>query len=52
VIVGQGPQFFADGNATNHLRLSFSYVPTEDIEEGIHRLGEAIADVAQRSNAK
>ncbi len=52
VIVGQGPQFFADGNATNHLRLSYSYVPTEDIEEGIHRLGEAMADVATRTAAK
>ncbi|MEX1103554.1 MAG: PLP-dependent aminotransferase family protein, partial [Dehalococcoidia bacterium] len=25
VIVGQGPQFFADGQATNHVRLAFSY---------------------------
>lgn len=49
VIVGQGPQFFADDAVTNHLRLSFSYVPIEDIEEGIHRLGEAIAAVAARA---
>jgi 2-aminoadipate transaminase len=46
VIVGQGPQFFADGRATNHIRLAFSYVAMEDIEEGIHRLGEAMAEVA------
>jgi 2-aminoadipate transaminase len=46
VIVGQGPQFFADGRATNHVRLAFSYVPMEDIEEGVHRLGEAMAEVA------
>jgi 2-aminoadipate transaminase len=46
VIVGQGPQFFADGRATNHLRLAFSYVPMEDIEEGVHRLSEAMAEVA------
>jgi DNA-binding transcriptional MocR family regulator len=52
VIVGQGPQFFADGQATNHLRLAFSYVAMEDIEEGIHRLGEAMAEVAARSGAK
>jgi 2-aminoadipate transaminase len=52
VIVGQGPQFFADGQATNHLRLAFSYVPIEDIEEGVHRLGEAMADVAARTTAK
>jgi len=52
VIVGQGPQFFADGKATNHVRLAFSYVAMEDIEEGIHRLGEAMAEVAARSSAK
>jgi 2-aminoadipate transaminase len=49
VIVGQGPQFFADGQATNHLRLAFSYVAMEEIEEGIQRLGEALAEVAARS---
>lgn len=52
VIVGQGPQFFADGVATNHLRLAFSYVSMEDIEEGIHRLGAAMAAVAAASAAK
>lgn len=52
VIVGQGPQFFADGQATNHLRLAFSYVAMEEIEEGIHRLGAAMAEVAARSTAK
>lgn len=52
VIVGQGPQFFADGRATNHVRLAFSYVAMEDIEEGIQRLGEAMADIAARNPAK
>lgn len=52
VIVGQGPQFFADGQATNHLRLAFSYVAMEDIEEGVHRLGEAMAEVAAKSAGK
>lgn len=52
VIVGQGPQFFADGKATNHIRLAFSYVAMEDIEEGIQRLGEAMAEVAGRSSVK
>lgn len=52
VMVGQGPQYFADQRATDHLRLAFSYVPMEDIEEGIHRLGEAMAEVAARSDAK
>lgn len=52
VIIGQGPQFFADGKATNHVRLAFSYVAMEDIEEGIHRLGEAMAEVSARSSAK
>ncbi|MCC7364424.1 MAG: PLP-dependent aminotransferase family protein [Dehalococcoidia bacterium] len=49
VVVGQGPQFFADGQATNHLRLAFSYVAMEDIEEGIQRIGEAMAEVAGRA---
>lgn len=52
VIVGQGPQFFADGMATNHIRLAFSYVAMEEIEEGIQRLGDAMAEVAGRSPAK
>ncbi len=52
VIVGQGPQFFADGQATNHLRLAFSYVAMEEIEEGIQRLGEAMAEVAERAGGK
>jgi 2-aminoadipate transaminase len=52
VLVGQGPQFFADNRATNHIRLAFSYVPFEEIEEGVQRLGEAMAEVAARSPAK
>jgi 2-aminoadipate transaminase len=52
VIVGQGPQFFADGQATNHLRLAFSYVAMEEIEEGVQRLGEAMAEVAERAGVK
>lgn len=52
VLVGQGPQFFADGSATNHVRIAFSYVPMEEIEEGMHRLGEAMAQVAAKGAAK
>ncbi len=52
VIVGAGPHFFADGAATQHLRLAFSYTPTEEIEEGVHRLGEALAEVASRTAVK
>jgi 2-aminoadipate transaminase len=37
---------------TNHIRLAFSYVAMEDIEEGIHRLGEAMAEVAACNAAK
>ncbi len=46
VIVGAGSQFFADGRATEHVRIAFSYVPFEEIEEGCHRLGEAMAELA------
>lgn len=52
VIVGGGPQFFADGKATNHLRLAFSYVPSEEIEEGIHLLSDAIKEIAGGAGAK
>ena len=52
VIIGQGPQFFADGRATNHVRLAFSYVAMEEIEEGIHRLGEAMGEVASSATSK
>ena len=52
VIVGAGPHFFADGAATQHLRLAFSYTPVEEIEEGVHRLGEAIREVAATSAIK
>ncbi len=52
VIVGGGPQFHADGNASNHLRLAFSYVPIEDIEQGVQLLGEAMSDVASAVGVK
>ena len=52
VIVGAGPHFFADGNVTQHLRLAFSYTPIEEIEEGIHRLGEALREVAGQTAIK
>lgn len=53
VIVGQGPQFFVDpATTTDHLRIAFSYVPYEDIEQGIQLLGEAMAEVAAASAPK
>ena len=52
VIIGAGPHFFADGNVTQHLRLAFSYTPMEEIEEGVHRLGEALREVAANSAVK
>ena len=52
VLIGAGPHFFADGNATQHLRVAFSYTPTEEIEEGVHRLGEALREVAASSAVK
>lgn len=45
-----GPPFFADGSGQRFLRLSFSFVPEAKIEEGIARLGRALAD-AQPPNA-
>ncbi len=52
VLIGAGPHFFADGNATQHLRVAFSYTPVEEIEEGVHRLGEALREVAAGSSIK
>ena len=40
-----GPAFFADGSGTNYLRLSFSFVAEDKIEEGIRRLSRALAPV-------
>jgi hypothetical protein len=40
-----GPPFFADGSGSNYLRLSFSFVAQDKIEEGIRRLGRALAPV-------
>ena len=40
-----GPSFFADGSGKNYLRLSFSFVAEDKIEEGIRRLSRAINSV-------
>jgi 2-aminoadipate transaminase len=52
VVVGGGSQFHADDATTNHLRLAFSYVAMEDIEQGIHLLGEAMQEVASAVGVK
>ena len=36
--------FFTDGSGANTLRLNFSHAGPDKIEEGIKRLGEAIAE--------
>ncbi len=38
-----GTAFYADGRGHDALRLNFSYCPTDVTEEGIHRLGNAMA---------
>jgi 2-aminoadipate transaminase len=37
-----GTPFFDDGAGREFMRLSFSYVPAEQIEEGVKRLGRAL----------
>ena len=37
-----GEVFFCDGKGQNTLRLNFSYVSDEDMDEGIKRLGNAV----------
>ena len=39
-----GQAFFADGSGSNSLRLSFSVLSQEEIEEGIRRLGALLND--------
>jgi 2-aminoadipate transaminase len=43
-----GPQCFASGKGEQYLRLSFSYVTPERIEEGMKRLGRAMAEARGR----
>jgi 2-aminoadipate transaminase len=38
-----GTAFYADGRGHDALRLTFSYCPTDMIDEGIRRLGKAMA---------
>ena len=37
-----GQEFFPDGSGKNTMRLNFSNASTENIEEGIRRLGEML----------
>ena len=41
-----GTAFYADGTGQNRMRLAFCYPTERDIEEGIRRLGELLADEA------
>lgn len=43
-----GAVFFVDGGGERTLRLSFSAVPAERIEEGIRRLAEAVREALRR----
>jgi GntR family transcriptional regulator/MocR family aminotransferase len=43
-----GGAFFVDGGGERTLRLSFSAVPGERIEEGVRRLAEVVKDGARR----
>jgi 2-aminoadipate transaminase len=38
-----GPPFFADGSGQRYLRLAYSFVPEEQIEEGVERLARAMS---------
>jgi 2-aminoadipate transaminase len=47
-----GDAFFADGGGERLLRLSFSGVPAGEMDEGVRRLGEAIAAGARQGAAR
>jgi hypothetical protein len=37
-----GASYFARGDGTRHLRLAFSFLPAEDLVEGVRRLCRTI----------
>ncbi|NLE74045.1 MAG: PLP-dependent aminotransferase family protein [Actinobacteria bacterium] len=47
----RGDAFFVDGQGTASMRLSFSYMKEELIEEGVKRLGRVIRDQLELSRA-
>ncbi len=47
-----GPQFFADGKLDEPRPAGLQLRAMEDIEEGIHRLGEAMSEVASAVGVK
>ncbi len=46
-----GRGFFADGSGQDQLRLCYSFPSPERIREGVHRLGELLADEIELSHA-
>lgn len=50
VLYTPGALFYADGGGRNHLRLSFSEIPLERIEEGVQRLAKTIGAAARHSH--
>ncbi len=47
----RGDAFFVDGQGTTSMRLNFSYMKEELIEEGVRRLGRVIRDQLELSRA-
>jgi 2-aminoadipate transaminase len=46
VAYGAGPAFYFDRSGKEHMRLSYSYVPDSQIEEGVRRLAGFLAENA------
>jgi 2-aminoadipate transaminase len=46
VAYGAGPAFYYDRSGKEHMRLSYSYVPDSQIEEGVRRLAGFLAENA------
>ncbi|GIW10206.1 MAG: hypothetical protein KatS3mg061_1263 [Dehalococcoidia bacterium] len=52
VVINTGRNFFATDPQPEYFRLSFSYLPAEELAEGVRRLGRALARYrAQREQA-
>ncbi|MBW1734341.1 MAG: PLP-dependent aminotransferase family protein [Deltaproteobacteria bacterium] len=45
VAFGAGPSFYHNRQGKEHMRLCYSYVPEEQIEEGIRRLGALLSGI-------
>ena len=47
-----GTRFYADGRASQHLRLAFTMLPLEELEEGVRGWRGGVLDSVRRSSCQ